>query len=529
MSTGAWAGRDERFPRWPFVLVLAFGVFVRFHHLGLRSVWTDEGSAWTGASLPFAGMLRRCVERDASPPLYYLLTSLPLRIGDDAWHLRLVSALASVGLVWLTYRLARLVTHRGPATLAAVIAAVAPFQVMYAQEARTYTLVALFSMLALYTFARAVLHGRRAHWAWYVLVSTAGLYTQTIAVLLWPAQIAALVLTRSGRRQWRPWLLAQLAIAVLYAPWLIASLSMAAHLGSSHWYIPTPAGRGMIQVLRSVLISPVPLIGPMNGGVTRGLDAILPRALAWILLTIVIVVPLAASLDSLLRRDSRRSVIGLLWLAWVLPLLGVLVLSLRSPLLLARYFVFAGIPVAVLMAAGIAALPRRALRGAWGGMIVAIMLLGLWRYDRDYTKERWSEVARDIASHTRTATPTVLVPFDRDPLEFYADDVRPPLEVIEYSHPDEPFAARYTPIQQDTMAAAARRALAGRGELWLVIRSANNQDRRAAVARAMEVASEGRIAVEDSVWRSTAGPLRVVRYEPVAADTVPAAPERRRR
>ncbi len=137
--------------------VLLIAALVRFHGLGARSVWTDEGSTWSAASLPLRALLRRCVERDASPPLYYLLTKLSLAFGDDEFHLRLVSALASIALVWLTYRLARLALNRQAASLAALLTALSPFQLMYAQEARTYTLVAALLVGAMVAFARTLL------------------------------------------------------------------------------------------------------------------------------------------------------------------------------------------------------------------------------------------------------------------------------------------------------------------------------------------------------------------------------------
>src|SRR5205085_7953791 len=124
-------------------------------------------------------LLELCAYKDASPPLFYLLTSLAVRLGPGEAELRLVAALASIGLVWVTYRLARLVADRPTATLAAAFTALSPYQLMYAQEARPYTLVALWMTLSLYLFARAVLLGQSRAWLPFVLVSALGLWTQT--------------------------------------------------------------------------------------------------------------------------------------------------------------------------------------------------------------------------------------------------------------------------------------------------------------------------------------------------------------
>src|SRR5213594_1116213 len=148
--------------------------------LGAQSLWTDEGSTWTAATAPLHRLIELCAFKDASPPLFYLLTALAMKFGDGEAQLRLVSALASVGLVWVTYRLARLAADRPVARLAAALTALSPYQLMFAQEARTYALVALWTTLALFLFARAVLFDQPRAWLPYVLASALGLWTQDI-------------------------------------------------------------------------------------------------------------------------------------------------------------------------------------------------------------------------------------------------------------------------------------------------------------------------------------------------------------
>ena len=82
--------------REPILLVLLGAFLLRFWHLGMRSLWTDEGSAWTAASARLPELIRLCAQKDASPPLFYLLTSLSVRFGDCEANLRFVSVLASV-------------------------------------------------------------------------------------------------------------------------------------------------------------------------------------------------------------------------------------------------------------------------------------------------------------------------------------------------------------------------------------------------------------------------------------------------
>ena len=270
----AAAPRPDRGPDWArhgaLGLVLLGALALRLWHLGARSLWTDEGSTWTAATSSLRELIRLCAEKDASPPFYYLLTSLMTRLGESEAHLRLVSVLASLGLVWLTYRLARLVAGRGESTLAAALTALSPFQLMYAQEARTYALVAFLSVASLYLFLRAAFLERPRAWLPYLAVSTLALYTQSIAVLSLGVQGALALLTQAGRRSLKRWALALSACAALYLPWLFVTVQQMSRLSHSHWYLAPPGEHGVFQVLRAVFLSPVPLIATPAGAQVPG-------------------------------------------------------------------------------------------------------------------------------------------------------------------------------------------------------------------------------------------------------------------
>ena len=516
----SWRPRIESpYARLGLPAVLALAALVRFAGLGARSLWTDEGSTWTAATLPWPALVRRCLERDASPPLYYLLTSWTLRLADREAGLRLVSALASLALVWLTYRLARLALDRPAAAFAALLAALSPFQVQYAQEARTYALVAAFSVWSTWLFARA-LGARERSWRPYVAATALGLWTQSLAVLGLASQGVLAVATAKGRRRLGRWLTATAVALALYAPWAWWSRGMAGHLSRSHWYVPDADAAGVLKVLRAVFVSSLPIVTAPPGSHLPGLDALLPRAFAWALLGLLPALPLLATLPLLAGRGPRATLAKVAWAGWLVPVLAVLVVSVRSPLFLARYFVFLGPFVATLLTLGLAELPvvpRRVL----GGLLLAFTLLGLARYELDYTKEPWRAVAADLRARARPGRTAVLVPFDLDPLAFYLRDGRSGVRAFEVSHPAEPFASAYTPRELAELSAAARADAAPYDEVWVVVRSPNSPVRREVVRRAEAAAAAGgRVRTEQRTWDSFGGPLRVGRWQRAAADTL---------
>lgn len=500
-------------PAWAFPLVLAVAAAVRVADLGRRSLWTDEASTWTAASLPLGELIRRCLERDASPPLHYLLTRAAIAGGDGEAMLRLVPMLASLGLVWLTYRLARLGMARGPSAFAALLVALSPYQVMFAQEARTYMTVALFGVWATWLFARGLASEGTRAWPGYAAAMALGLWTQSLALLAVPAHGLLAVGTPEGRRRLLPWGLALAAAALAFAPWAWASREMSAHLAHSHWYIGEPDASGVFKVLRSALVSPLPLVTAPAGSPLPGLDRWLPRAAAWTLVALPTALLLALSLPLLLRAGGRGHLARVAWASWLVPLGLVFMVSFEKPLFLPRYFVFTTPYLAVLLTLALDELRIvRPLRTLLGALVVATALLGLARYRTDYRKEPWRDAMAHVESLAMPGRSAALVPFDADPGRYYVRHDPHPVAVVEVGHPAQPFAAAFTPAELDELEARARRDAAPFDEVWVLVRSANSEVRREVVRRAERAAAEGRTLVERRRWDSVSGDVRASRY-----------------
>lgn len=518
-------------PTWAFPVVLAIAGVVRAFDLGRRSLWTDEGSTWTAASLPLGELLRRCVERDASPPLHYLLTKVAIAGDDSEAMLRAVPLLASLGIVWLTYRLARLALPRGASAFAALLVALSPYQVMYAQEARTYMTVALFGVWATYLFARGIASDRKRAWPAYALVTALGLWTQSLALLAIPAHGAIALTTPGGRRRLLPWALALAVAGVIFAPWAWLSREMSAHLATSHWYIEEPDAAGVFKVLRAVLVSPIALVTPPPGSSLPGLERFMPRMLAWVLVAAPTALLLLTTLPLLPRAGARGHVARVAWAAWFLPLILVFAVSFEKPLFLPRYFVFTTPYIAVLLALALAEIrAARPLSGVLGGLVLTTSLLGLARYHFDYDKEPWRAAAQHIGASALHGSTLALVTYDADPFNYYVRRDTLDVAVREVGHHDQPFAAEFTAVQLDEVEAKARADAAAFDDVWVLVRSANSSVRREVARRAELVAADGRTELERLQWDSASGYVRAVRYRrvPAAADTLGQAATARR-
>ncbi len=218
------------------ILLLALGL--RLHAIDAQSLWNDEGTSVAVAERDLATIARDAAG-DIHPPLYYwLLAGWQRLTGSSEFSVRSLSALLGVALVALVYSLGRVLQPAGAgprsvAPAAAAVAAISPFLVVYAQEARMYTLLALWAALAFYAALRwlATRPGERSL-AWglvYVFAAAAGLYTHYAFPLVLVAAnlvvLLAFALRLGGGRgeTWQRvglWLALQAGVLLLYAPWL---------------------------------------------------------------------------------------------------------------------------------------------------------------------------------------------------------------------------------------------------------------------------------------------------------------------
>ena len=119
--------------------------------LATRGIWLDEATSIHQAQMPLGDMLTDLRTTDVHPPLHHILLWGTVRLlGDGELAVRMPSLIAATAMIPMLYR--RRARHLRPARrlAAATLAAVAPFAVWYADEARMYALFMLFALLAVW-------------------------------------------------------------------------------------------------------------------------------------------------------------------------------------------------------------------------------------------------------------------------------------------------------------------------------------------------------------------------------------------
>ena len=223
------------------VLVL-LALVLRTRELGV-GFWIDEGLSVGISDRPF-GDIPDALRLDGSPPLYYLLLHLWMRVvGTSEEAVRSLSVLCALIAVPVAWWAARALFGTRAGWIAAVLAATSPFLTQYAQEARMYALAALLALVASAAFGRAFAMDGSAHerrpWAiGYSVALAAMLYTHNWALFFGTACGAAwlYLVARASEAERRDLLLTGAVgfggALALYLPWIPITLYQAAHTGA---------------------------------------------------------------------------------------------------------------------------------------------------------------------------------------------------------------------------------------------------------------------------------------------------------
>jgi mannosyltransferase len=396
------------------VAILALAAALRFAGLGAESLWLDEGYSVRVASGSLTDVLAGAAG-DVHPPLYYLLLHGWMGLaGRSEAAVRAPSALAGLLTVALAWALGRRIAGSMAGLLAALLVALSGFQLHYSQEARSYALLGLLATLSWTFAARAVGEGRARDRLAMILASIALVYTHHAG---WFAVVAQ-ALTPLGAprfrgpgagRAWAGWIGAHLVVVAAWLPWLGVVRRQAAIVESLSWLPPT-GPRALAGALVDHADSPW---------------------LALVILALAVVALVRASRTDAATTAPHAVPVRVAGLWFAIPILLPFLISWAGrPFFLSRLTIAADVPLAVLAAAGVVALPRRAQLGALA-LLALLAAQPFVAYEIGPHRERWREA---VAELERDARPGDRVLFDagyclRDVWGYYARrrdlDLRP--------------------------------------------------------------------------------------------------------
>jgi uncharacterized membrane protein len=281
---------------WHFLIVtiLILGIFFRFTNLGQKIYWIDE----TFTSLRVSGYTEEEVVNQVSnaplssiefiekyqhpnaerglmstinsleiedphhPPLYYVLARFWSELfGGSVAVMRslpaIFSLLALPCIYWLSLEL---FNSSLTGWIAVLLLAISPFQLLYAHEAREYSLWTVTILISNLAFLRAMRINTKASWIIYAVSITISLYTFLFTALVGVGHGIYVVIIEKFRftKKLLAYIFSSLLAIILFLPWVVILINNWSHFEKAQDWITK--GKSSLIYLFLTLVENISLI-----------------------------------------------------------------------------------------------------------------------------------------------------------------------------------------------------------------------------------------------------------------------------
>jgi 4-amino-4-deoxy-L-arabinose transferase-like glycosyltransferase len=245
------------------VLILALGI--RLLGIWSRPIWYDEAFSILFSEKGLSAMLYGTLaptgigSADIHPLGYYTSLWLWMKLfGGSLVAARALSVLAGLVSVYLVYLIA-LEASSDPdtATLSMLFAALAPFQIHYAQEIRMYAFMTMWLLLATFAYQRGARGGSWKWWGLFSISAALAQYSHNLAAF-YLAALALLPLLQKNWRVLRAMILAGMGALILYGPWLVQLPAQFTKVQNSYWVARPDSSKLFTLLLVYITNTPLP-------------------------------------------------------------------------------------------------------------------------------------------------------------------------------------------------------------------------------------------------------------------------------
>jgi 4-amino-4-deoxy-L-arabinose transferase-like glycosyltransferase len=381
LSPGDWGGKKW----WTTVLVVILLTSFALRVVGLDRwpLWWDEGiSVYFAHQNPPAILDEMQATNHADPPIYVLaLSGWRMLTGSSPFAFRFFSVLLGVVTVTLTWTIGRWLTDKRIALLATLFVALAPMQVYYSREAKSYTFATACALLSTYAWGRGLgyrtcrlpLARSASQTRWWIVygLSTAAAvgahYYVGLLVLwqgLWVVGKTWLAWTHESLTRYealarlRQWLLVVILAALILMPWTLALFSTTV--------------RGVHGLSRHESLSLWSYLAQVGSALGAGPDA---KGAAALIASVGLAALgiIGARIVNAPCSHGRRGFLST-WVA--VPLAAAYLMQSAYSFFFPRFLLYLGTAYYLLVGRGIAALGRRL--SATIAVIVLVASIGLW-------------------------------------------------------------------------------------------------------------------------------------------------------
>ena len=373
--------------RLALALTIVAAASLYLHNLGSQPFWLDEAVSDAVANSHGMSFVKLALGKEGYMAFYYvMLHGWLMLVSPSDFNIRLLSTIFAVGAVAALYVLAGKLFGPAVGLAAAGLLAVNPLFLSYAQEARSYTLTVFLAIVSWSFLIESCRNPQLLNLTTYVGTTTLAIYSHNLAMLILPAQGAALVFVQRETNAGRVRVASALCtICVLVLP----LFPIAAHFYGGAGWIAATIGPPGLHSLREVAVSFAGAIAPPRIR-QRPLEALFAAGFVMFLERFV-----TAVRRGLAEVDSYALVVS----AFGLPIALLMGVSQVFPMFIVRYVLIC-LPFLLLMiAAGWVSCSQRWVAAVG---LTLLVLLSLWS-DRSYysnsSKPDWRKAIEYITDN----------------------------------------------------------------------------------------------------------------------------------
>ncbi|MBE0425347.1 MAG: glycosyltransferase family 39 protein [Nitrospirae bacterium] len=378
--------------------ILLLGLFFRLYDLGRESLWLDEAFSIKFAELNLSQIF---FLPETNPPLYYIILHWWIHLfGISEISVRFPSAIFGFLSLFMMYKIGSELFDINVGKLSSLLMAFSLFHIQYSQEARTYSLSVLLTLLSMYFFIKLLKKVNHRFLIGYVLSSILLMYSHIYGLFIIIAQniyfiVLSLLSKEAEKLNYKRWILIQSILIVLFAPWISIFINQV-HAVQKDFWIKAPH-------IHSIISSFITYSSKSR--------LLLSLFLMLSLFSLISYEKLQGSMD---RRYFFKSLESFHWkihllntdkfhflLLWLItPIILPFIISLFSqPIYMTRYTIVASSAFFLLIARGISNMHSKNVKSITISIIIILSLISIGGYYNKINKEQWRDVANCIDTY----------------------------------------------------------------------------------------------------------------------------------
>ena len=326
-------------------LVVLLGLGLRLISLN-QSFWLDEATSAAAAGMGVKQILSAFSLGDFHPPLYYLIIHFwGYLFGFSEVAIRMLSVLAGAGTLYVLYLIGKEVRDKKLGTIAALLLGTSGLHIYYSQEARMYSLAALFVSLTFLFFVKTLKRGRVGEWLMFSFFLALSAFTDYLPILVIPGLWLFALSQKLNASWWKKFFTSHIILVgagLLWLPYFLKQLSAGLNVEShspSWWQI-----LGQTNFKQLILIPTKFIFGKIN--MELNLAQIMIVGVAFLVFGLLL-------FNSLKNRKVKP-----VWFWLIVPPVLASIISLRIPTLSYFRFLFILPAFYLLVGTGLLSLPK---------------------------------------------------------------------------------------------------------------------------------------------------------------------------